>query len=215
MIHFRFPVIYSKASLPLAFLLIVALVIHIQFGMQAGIWFWLIACLVAFLYRDPRRVVPSLPLAVVAPVDGIVTSVEPVYDPFLNRSALRIQMTGSVTGVYTVRSVMEGKVQNQWFGRLSEKADEGIYAATGLPDYAQWTQSDEGDDVITTLSPKIKSTSVQCSASSGERIGQGKPCTFIPFGADAEVLLAENTRINVSPGDKIKAGSSVIATLVH
>jgi phosphatidylserine decarboxylase len=124
-------------------------------------------------------------------------------------------MLGSLTGAYTVRSAMEGKVQNQWFGTLPEKSEEGIYSATGIPKYAQWTRSDEGDDIITTLSPKFISSNIRCGASSGERIGQGKPCGFVPFGSDSEILLAENTRIDVKAGDKIKAGSSVIATLVH
>lgn len=214
MIHFKFPVVYSKASVPLAILVILALIVQIQYGFDKGIWMWFLTGLIAFLFRDPRRNVPPVPLAVVAPVDGTITSVESVFDPFLKRPALRIQMAGSMTGVYTVRSVMEGKIQNQWFGHLPEKSDEGIYSATGIPDYVQWTQSDEGDDVITTLSPKFAST-VRCNASSGERTGQGKPCAFVPFGSDAEVLLAENTRIDVKAGDNIKAGSSVIATLVH
>ena len=148
-------------------------------------------------------------------IDGTVASVENVIDPFLNRPAKRIQMLGSPAGPFTVRSVTEGKVQKQWFGSLPEGTDEGIYSATGVPDFAQWTQSDEGDDVVTTLTPRFSSSSVRCNAHSGERIGQGKPCTFVAFGADAEVLLAENTRIDVSAGDRIQAGSSIIATLIH
>lgn len=215
MIHFQHPIIAQQAFWPLAFLIMFALIVHYQFGVEYGVWIWLLAAITAFLFRDPRRQIPPVPLAIVAPVDGRVASVEKVFDPYLNRPAMRIQILGSITGAYTVRSVVEGKVQQQWFGTLPEKSEEGIYSATGIPVYAQWTQSDEGDDVITALSPKFLSSSPQCNAGSGERIGQGKVCTFVPFGADAEVLTAENTRIDVKAGDKIKAGSSIIATLVH
>jgi len=215
MIHFQHPVIARQAFWPLTILVLLALIVHYQLGIEYGIWLWSLTGITAFFFRDPRRQIPPLPLAVVAPVDGTVASVEKVIDPFLNRQAIRIQLVGSLTGVYTVRSAVEGKVQQQWFGTLPPKNDEGIYSATGIPDYAQWTQTDEKDDVITTLSPKFLTSGVRCNTSSGERIGQGKACSFVPFGADAELLLAENTRIDVKPGDTIKAGSSVIATLVH
>lgn len=215
MIEFRYSIITRKAFLPVAILIILALIVHYQFGFVYGIGLWVLAALLMFFFRDPKRKVPPVPLAIIAPIDGRVVSVDDVIDPFLKRPAKRIQMLGSVIGPFTVRSVTEGKVQKQWFGTLPDDAEEGIYSATGIPQYAQWTQSDEGDDVITALLPKFSASTVSCNASSGERIGQGKPCTFIPFGSDAEVFLAENTRVEVKPGEKIKAGSSIIATLIH
>ena len=215
MLDFHYPVVYRNAVLPIFMLVLLALIVHFQFGFAMGIWLWMVAALMIFFFRDPPRKVPPVPLAVVAPIDGTVTSVETVIDPYLNRSAIRIQMLGSITGAYRVRSVTEGKIQQQWFGSLPAGSEEGIYAATSIPPYAQWTQSDEGDDLITTLTPKFLTKGVRCGTSSGERIGQGKPCAFVPFGVDAEVLLAENTRIDVKAGERIKAGSSIIATLIH
>ena len=215
MIERRRPVIIRQAFLPLATLIILALIVHYQFGILYAVWLWAIAVIVGLFFRDPRRQIPPIPLAIVAPVDGTVASIDDVYDPYLKRSAIRIQVAGSLTGVFTVRSPMEGKVQNQWFGTLPENSEEGIYSATGIPEFAQWTQSDEGDDVITTMTAKFLSSGVRCETSAGERIGQGKRCSFVPFGSNAEVLLADNTRIDVKVGDKIMAGSSVIATLVH
>lgn len=215
MIHFQRPVIARQAFWPLTILALMALITHYKLGVQYSIGLWLLIALTAFLFRDPRRSIPPVPLAVVSPIDGTVASVEKVIDPYLDRPAIRIQLLGSITGVYTVRSVAEGKVQQQWFGTLPPKHEEGIYSATGIPEYAQWTQTDEADDIVTTMAPKFLKSGLRCNTSSGERIGQGKACAFVPFGVDAEVLLAENTRIDVKPGDSITAGSSVIATLVH
>ena len=225
------PIIIRQAFLPLTAIIILALIVHYQHGIASAIGIWIVAALVAFLFRDPRRQIPPIPLAIVAPIDGKVVAVDAVHDPYLNRSAMRIQMLGAPVGVYTVRSAMEGKVQKQWFGTLPEqsgkpeqggelkKSDKGIYAATRIPVFAQWTQSDEGDDVVTTMSPKMAvkflSSAIRCNTSSGERIGQGKRCSFVPFGSNAETLLPEKTRVDVKPGDIIRAGSSVIATLVR
>lgn len=215
MIERRQPLIIRQAFLPLSVLIILALIVHYQFGFIHAIGLWVVVAITMFFFRDPRRQVPPIPLAVVAPIDGHVACVDEVYDPYLKRQAVRIQMSGSVTGVFTVRSSMEGKVQNQWYGTLPKGSELGIYATSGIPKFAQWTQSDEGDDIVTAMSPKVLSTGLRCNVSSGERIGQGKRCSFVPFGSNAEVLLSENTRVDVKAGDKIRAGSSVIATLVH
>jgi phosphatidylserine decarboxylase len=237
MILRRQPIIIRQAFLPLTTIIILALIVNYQQGIVSAIGIWTVAALVAFFFRDPRRQIPPIPLAIVAPIDGRVIAVDTVHDPYLNRSAMRIQMAGALAGVYTVRSTMEGKVQKQWFGTLPEmsgrpevsgkpessrKSEQdvgGIYSATQIPVFAQWTQSDEGDDVVTTMSPKLTinllASAIRCDTSSGERIGQGKRCSFVPFGSNAETLLPEKTRVDVKPGDIIKAGSSVIATLVR
>ena len=201
--------------MPLMVLVMLALIVHYQFGSMLGAALWLLVLAMLYFFRDPIRKIPPSPLAIVAPVDGKIVSIEDVIDPYLNRRAKRIQLSCYLTGPYTVRSVTEGKIQKQWFGNLPPDSEEGIYAATGVPAYAQWVQTDEADDVITTMAPKFFVSSVGCNVGSGERIGQGKPCTFVPFGADAEVLLAENSKIEVKSGDRVEAGSSIIATLVH
>ncbi len=176
---------------------------------------WIIAAALMFIFRDPRRKVPPSPLGIVAPIDGKVVSVSQERDPYLDREAIRIKMRGSPWGVFSIRSAVEGKVQDQWFGALPDGADQSLYRKTGIPPFAQWTQTDEGDDIVTTLSPKLVRKGMRCEVNSGERIGQGKRCGFIPFGADAETFIPSNSRIEVKPGDKIKSGTRIIANLVR
>lgn len=192
-----------------------ALLVHYRFGTAVGIWLWLLAAGLIYLFRDPRREVPSTPLAIVAPVDGKVTAVDPVKDPYLQREAVRIRFKGHWWGVFTIRSAMEGKVNNQWFGTVPDGADGAVYGNASIPPFAQWTQSDEGDDLVTTLSPSLAMKGARCYVQCGERVGQGQRCSYIPFGSDAETYVPASSRIEVKPGDEVKAGSSVIATLMR
>jgi len=201
--------------LPIATVLVLASILAYFYGWLASAGLWIIAAALVFIFRDPRRQVPPSPLGIVAPIDGKVVSVSQERDPYLDREAIRIKMHGSWWGVFGIRSAMEGKVSNQWFGALPNGADQSLYAKEGIPPFAQWTQSDEGDDIVTTLSPKLARKGVRCQVHSGERIGQGKRCGFIPFGADAETFIPANSRIEVKPGDKIKAGTRIIASLVR
>lgn len=214
MLHQR-PVIARQGMLPIAVVLFLASMLHYFYGWWASLGVWIVAAALIFIFRDPRRQVPPSPLGIVAPIDGKVVSIDQERDPYLDREAIRIKMRGSRWGVFSIRSVIEGKVNDQWFGVLPNAADQSLYGKKDIPPFAQWTQSDEGDDIVTTLSPKLVSKGMRCEVNSGERIGQGKRCSFIPFGADAETFIPPNSRIEVKPGDKIQAGTCIIATLVR
>ena len=81
--------------------------------------------------------------------------------------------------------------------------------------FAQWIQSDEGDDVVLIVESGLLNSRPQCYAHSGERIGQGQRCGYIRFGAPVHVLIPSSSRISVAVGDQVNAGSDIIATLVH
>ncbi len=201
--------------LPIAVMLALAALLHYNYGWWVASLAWMLSAALIFLFRDPRRQVPPSPLAIVAPIDGRIISVSQERDPYLDREAIRIKMRGSWWGVFSIRSAMEGKVNNQWFGCLPNGARSDLYSGNSIPLFAQWTQSDEGDDLVTTMSPKLVRNGIRCMVQSGERIGQGKRCGFIPFGVNAETFLPANSRIEVNPGDKIKAGTGILATLVR
>ncbi|WP_455365946.1 hypothetical protein [Kaarinaea lacus] len=216
MIHYERPVIARQALWPIIAVIVLASIVHYFYGWLLAIGLWLVVGLLAFLYRDPRRQVPPLPLGIVAPIDGKVVSISEQRDPYLGREAKRIKMRSGIWGAYTIRSVMEGKVNNQWFSTLPDNSEnKDLYKKSGIPAFAQWTQSDEGDDIVTTITPRFSWKSGGCNVQSGERIGQGKRCGFIPFGVNAEIFLPTSCRIDVKPGDKIQAGVGVVATLVR
>ena len=81
--------------------------------------------------------------------------------------------------------------------------------------YAQWIQSDEKDDVLLIIETSRRSSRPKCYVQSGERIGQGQRCGFIRFGSQVDVLVPVSSRVSVSVGDDVLAGSDIIATLVH
>jgi phosphatidylserine decarboxylase len=215
MLSYQSTLIARQGLWPIIIVLLLALVVNYQFGWQAAAGLWGLAAIIAYLFRDPRREVPPTPLAIVAPIDGQVVAVDQITDPYLQRQAIRLQIHGHWWGVFTVRSVMEGKVNNQWFGTLPESSAPSVYRNRSVPPFAQWTRSDEDDDVITTLSPRFRVKGTRCDVHSGERVGQGKRCSYVPFGSDAEIFVPENSRIEVKPGDELKAGSSIVAILQH
>lgn len=178
-----------------------------------GVWgalvtpLWLPVLLLMWSLREPYRTVPSAPLAIVSPVDGELVSVAEVTDPFLKRPALCYSIRMPWTGGYTLRSVIEGKIQEHWFGA----------SATGTAyTHTIWIRTDEADDIVVAMQPGRWFGRIACYISTGERVGQGQRCGFIPLGTTrVDVFLPLSSNSEAQPGHKLKAGESILGRLIH
>ena len=182
-------------------------VLHMLLGLH--VWpLWGVVLAFAWLYRDPRRGVPSAPLGLVSPVDGVVTRMELTNDPYLKRESLCVSLQMYWYGVYALRSVTEGKIMQHWLHHPDDHEQ-------GHLQHAIWIQTDEGDDVVVALHAGGHFRRMHCYANTGERIGQGKRCGFIPFGTIVDIYLPTKARSTLSVGDKVNGGSDLIAEFVH
>lgn len=223
MLTYRYPLIAREGWLWIFVIAMSALIVHLLYGAVSAP-LWLLVLVSLFLFRDPARKVPAVPLGIVSPVDGKIVAVETVHDAYLDRQALCITIKMGFTSVYSAHSPLEGKVQEQWL-RSSKKTDTAVLKNTVQAadevtgekhiSYAQWIQSDEKDDVVLVIETSRRSFRPKCYAQSGERIGQGQRCGYIRFGSQVDVMIPIGSRVSVSVGDDVLAGTDIIATLVH
>ena len=170
-------------------------------------------CLFLFLLRDPQRIIPALPLAIVCPIEGKVLQIDETDDPWISRQgitrqAIRVRLKMSSFDIYSLRSPVEGKVMEQW----SEKCKE----ENGQHKFAFWIRTDEGDDVVTVF--RLRPFAAVCFRiyiQSGERLGQGQRCGFLYFGGTVDVFIPANSKLEVEPGQSIISGEDILASLVH
>ena len=229
MLAYHYPLIAREGWVWIFLAIVSASVTQLNFGF-ASVPLWVLALSLIFLFRDPHRKIPALPLGVVCPVDGRITTIEKVFDAYLDRSAICISIKMSFFDVYSVHSPMEGKIIKQWQkgprqiqSLATVKSDDTATIAKGtvaktnveLTAFAQSIKSDEGDDVVLVIEAATLLPSPHCYVRSGERIGQGQRCGFLRFGTQVDVLVPGSTRIDVQAGDKVLAGTGIIATLVR
>ena len=195
----RHPIIANEGRKLVLSCAALAFALHVQFGVWA-IPLWMLTALIAWLYRDPQRIIPSRPLTVVSPVDGRIITVDTTTDRFLNRQALHIEIAMSVFGVFSLRSVTEGRVQQIW----QEQTDHGICLAI-------WIQTDEKEDTVLVLRPGRWLRRLSYHLAHGNRIGHGQRFGHILFGNRIDVYLPASSRSNIEPGQRVKAGSDAIA----
>ncbi len=207
----KYPLIAREGWIPIGLALMLSFLTVFKVGLLASLPAWLIMLLLVFIFRDPHRVTPSKPLAVISPVQASVILVDKTNDPWLERQATRIRLKMSPLDLFALHSPLEGKVMKQWYAKPA--AGGGLNA--DFYQSAHWIKTDEGDDAVMVIYTRHLSSRLRCKLRAGERVGQGQRCGLVYFGAEVEVFLAENTRVQVGNGDKVVAGSSILGELVH
>lgn len=200
----RYPLIAREGWLSLFLVGGVAATVLYQIGWLWSVPLWALIGVLLFLFRDPPRIVPAAPLAVVSPADGRVTLVETCHDPYLDRDARRVTIRMHPYGVFSTRSPAEGKM-------LEPKRDSSTSA--DVP-HGVWLQTDELDDLVIVMNRGPLRNPPRCYVRFGERVGQGQRCGFITLGSTVDIYLPLNSRIKVQEGDRVHAGADVIAQLL-
>ena len=200
----RYPYFSRSGWLPFLVCAGLGLLVARSLGWIWSLPFWLVCGFLIYLYRDPEREIPSRPLAVVSPADGIVTSVAEVHDPYLDRRAILLVVQMGHADVYSTRSPVEGKILEP------KHSGDGSNQLHGV-----WLKTDEDDDLVVIMHRGPLHNLPRCYVRIGERVGQGQRCGYIQMGGEVDVYLPAHSRIEVDEGSHVKAGSDVIATLVH
>ena len=167
-----------------------------------------IALLVFFIliFRDPPREIPSVPLAVLSPVDGRVLEVAHTDKGALERESTRITIRVDNFGAYTARSPVEGKVLNL---QDNYSAGSRLLGISGL-----WIRTDEKDDVVVLMNAP-RPFRPKSFIGYGERLGQGQPYGFIRLTRRVQVFIPLNSSNEVKAGDYVRAGNDILARLIH
>jgi phosphatidylserine decarboxylase len=158
-------------------------------------------------FRDPRRIIPAVPLGVVSPVDGTVVKVSLTDKGALDGEAHAIFIRISVFSAYTARCPVEGKIMD-FRGAMTDRPGGG--ASSGL-----WVQTDENDDVVLQFHGNRFGLGPFAFLGYGERVGQGQRCAYLRMSHLAEVQFPINGRPLVEVGQRVSAGVDVLAKLPH
>lgn len=206
----RRPVIAREGRWPVLVVAGIAAITQMAAGLIWAIPVWMLTLALIWLFRDPDRAIPPAPLGLVSPADGWVIAAGPQRDHYLKRDATGVTIRMQRSGAFVLRSPVEGKVQKMWTGITAD----GAMASSGSG-AAFWMQTDEGDDVVVVVITAKRPLRSRCYIHTGERVGQGQRFAFTLFGAVITVLMPTGSRVETEAGTSVRAGSDLIATLIH
>jgi phosphatidylserine decarboxylase len=166
-----------------------------------------------WFFRDPERISPVDPDAVLAAADGTVADIVEIEEPeVLHARQKRVGVFLSVFDVHTNRAPVEGKI-------IYKKAHAGLCLDARHADCTTknrattWAfQNTRGTFVVRQLTGMIARRIVGW-AKVGDELKQGEHFGMIRFGSRTEVYLPLDAVVLVKVGDRVTGGSSVIARL--
>lgn len=167
-----------------------------------------------FFFRDPERVPPSDPDAVVAGADGTIMAVKEVReDNLLKTDAIRISIFLSLFDVHVNRAPLAGKIiflkyyPGERYFTFCEKSSASNQHSSILIE-GNRTRCLVNQIVGPVARRVVYWLEPGQTVKTGERIGMMK------FGSRLDIYLPKaDVEVIAKPGDRVKAGVSVVAKL--
>ena len=163
-----------------------------------------------FFFRDPDRRAPTDERLVVSPADGRVLSVGEAAAPELGGAATRISIFMSPLDVHVNRHPVSGTVEDV-------RHTSGKFRAA----FADKASLDNERNALVVASGSRRYLVVQiagalarrivCRARPGDPARRGERFGVIMFGSRVDLFLPGDVRPVVRPGDRVHAGSTVVA----
>ena len=190
-------------------------------GLFIGLWLACIGLALTlfcwFFFRDPDRVAPPVPGALLAPADGRIVAIEEVLPPaelglgdaprwriaiflsVLNVHVNRAPAAGTVTRV----AYHDGKFLNAAHDKAAEENERNAVAL----------HLDSGEDVAVVQIAGLIARRILCELRVGDCVTAGQRFGIIRFGSRTDLYLPRGVRPRVSVGQTAVGGETVMAVL--
>lgn len=166
----------------------------------------------AYFFRDPERTIPEEADAIVSPADGKVVVVDEVQeDKFLGRSAKRVGIFMNLLDVHVNRSPVAAKVvvTNHQAGKF--KMACGKDASQCNEQQATLLEAENGQHLLVVQIAGLLARRIILYVQPGQELAKGERLGMICFGSRVDLYLPSDAEILVQAGDKVQAGSSILA----
>jgi len=166
-------------------------------------------------FRDPDRRITAAEGELLSPADGTVHDVETVDAPgdFLSGPVLRIGIFMSVLNCHVNRSPAAGTVRYARYypgrfhdARKAAARRENEHNLIGM-------ELTNGRRIMVNQISGALARRIVCQVKPDHRLHAGQRYGMVKFGSRVELILPESDQLDVAvkPGDKVKAGLSVLA----
>jgi phosphatidylserine decarboxylase len=188
-------------------LILAGIALSIFLSPWLGIICYVLAGFCLYFFRDPDRVAPSA-VAMVAPADGKVVAIREI-----GPGETRISIFLNIFNVHVNRTPIPGRVTEVIYrpGKFLVASHE----AASL-DNEQNTLVIEGPGtrVVCRQIAGLIARRIICYKKPGDTVAPAERIGYIKFGSRVDVLFGPEWKAAVSIGDKVSAGSSIIAMRV-
>jgi phosphatidylserine decarboxylase len=175
----------------------------------AGPWpalpLFLIGAFCAYFFRDPERPIPVGPVAL-SPADGRVVCVVPEGE-----RQTRISIFLNVFDVHVNRAPISGIITDIEYRKGKFLVASGEIASAENEQNILTIRADDGTKVIFKQIAGLIARRIVCTKKVGDVVQAGERVGLIKFGSRVDVIFGPEWYVEVSPGTRVSAGTSVLA----
>jgi len=167
-----------------------------------------------WFFRNPHREIPTGENIVVSPADGKIIDIsEGLERRILNRRMKKVSIFMNLFNVHINRIPCSGRIMDILYNPgkfISANLDK---ASLENEQNAVVLETSSGDRILFIQIAGLIARRIVCRLKKGELVETGQRFGLIRFGSRVDVYLPCDSIIQVSLGQKVKGGESVLALL--
>ncbi len=179
------------------------------FLLAAAIFFAILSFLVLNFFRDPERMIPAEPNAIVSPADGQV--VQLVEEEYEGRPVRRLSIFMSPLDVHVNRVPIAGRITAINYKKGSFRVASQDLASLENEQNVFTVEGEQGLVVVKQIAGVLARRIVFWKRV-GDSLARGERVGMIKFGSRVDVLVASTVEWRVKVGDRVRAGCSILGT---
>jgi len=163
-------------------------------------------------FRDPQRVIPQNPDAILTPGDGKIVQITEVQeDDFFHCRVKRVSIFLSVFDVHVNRSPVTGKVEHFEYRRGDFRAAFKEDASLDNEQTLIGIVDEKGRKVMFTQIAGLIARRIVCELREGHKTLAGQKMGMIRYGSRVDIYFEPDAvDILIKTGDRVKGGESII-----
>ncbi|MCG6186617.1 phosphatidylserine decarboxylase family protein [Maribellus maritimus] len=207
--------------IPIAFFFLAVLDALVYFFLKEYLIFYflmvaslVLAALIVFFFRVPNRKIELNETHVLAPADGDIVAIEPLYEKdYFKDERIQVSIFMSPLNVHQNRAPVSGEVvyvhhKNGRFypAFIAKSSEENERCSTVF-------KMKDGTQILSRQIAGAVARRIANYKKPGDFVVQGQEYGFIRFGSRVDVFLPADAKINVSLHQKSIGGKTILATL--
>ena len=174
-------------------------------------------CMLAIVgfFRDPERTIPTGEGLIVSPADGKVVSIVDIKaDPKFGEAVARVSIFLSPLDVHINRSPVTGKIEEVSYQRGKFLAAYKEEASAHNEQNALKLVDDQGRTMGVVQIAGVVARRIVCRVKRGDNVKRGDRFGLIMFGSRTDAYLPRGCRIEVTEGQRVKGGETILGRFV-
>lgn len=208
------PLRVAKESYPFILLLLLGAIITFFLYTYLSLFFFFLALFVAFFFRDPDRAVAYSKDKILSPADGRVVDIRRTTNGSADNtdSFQLVTIFLSLWDVHFTRSPIEGNVEKITYSRGGHSFAYHKDAFKKNENNLIHIKNETIEILVRQIAGKV-ARRIVCYCRKDQILHQGEKIGLIKFSSGTHLYVPTNVRIDVTIGQKVVAGITVIGTI--